>query len=88
VTFSSFINYFAKQKDFLNAEIYYNLMKKLNIRPNVVVCTNILEAYLKSSELEKAKLFFENMKNEKIRPNLNTYSVWINYFGTSGEVKK
>ncbi|OMO64053.1 hypothetical protein CCACVL1_22081 [Corchorus capsularis] len=70
------------------AEEFFEEMRVLGIRPDVVTCNCLVDVYCKNREMEKAYTMVEKMRNKEMWPDVITYTSLIGGLGLIGQPDK
>ncbi|XP_021676196.2 putative pentatricopeptide repeat-containing protein At1g02420 [Hevea brasiliensis] len=70
------------------AESFFEEMKELGIKPDVVSYNSLIDVYCKGREMEKAYKVVEKMRDEDISPDVITYTSIIGGLGLIGQPDK
>uniref|UniRef100_A0A803LYZ9 Pentatricopeptide repeat-containing protein n=1 Tax=Chenopodium quinoa TaxID=63459 RepID=A0A803LYZ9_CHEQI len=70
------------------AEGFFEEMKELGVKPDVVTYNSLIDVYCKSGEVTKAYLLFDKMLEEGICPDVITYTSLIGGLGKAGQPDK
>ncbi|CAN1183523.1 Putative pentatricopeptide repeat-containing protein At1g02420 [Linum perenne] len=70
------------------AEFFFQEMKELGVKPDVVSYNSLIDAYCKGGELNKAYETMEKMSDEDISPDVITHTSIIGALGLAGQPDK
>ncbi|EEF47215.1 pentatricopeptide repeat-containing protein, putative [Ricinus communis] len=70
------------------AELFFEEMRELGIKPDVVSYNSLIDVYCKDREMEKAYKVVEKMREEDISPDVITYTSIIGGLGLVGQPDK
>ncbi|KDP28300.1 hypothetical protein JCGZ_14071 [Jatropha curcas] len=70
------------------AESFFEEMRELGIKPDVVSYNSLIDVYCKGREMEKAYKMVEKMREEDISPDVITYTSIIGGLGLIGQPDK
>lgn len=70
------------------AESFFDEMKDMGVKPDIVSYNSLIDVYCKGREMDKAYKIFEKMKEEDIMPDVITYTSLIGGLGLIGQPDK
>ncbi|XP_039008402.1 putative pentatricopeptide repeat-containing protein At1g02420 [Hibiscus syriacus] len=75
-------------KSYEEAEGFFDEMKELGVRPDVVSYNCLVDVYCKNREIDKAYKVVDKMRNEELWPDVITYTSIIGGLGLVGQPDK
>lgn len=70
------------------AEGFFEEMKEMGVKPDIVSYNSLIDVYCKSKEMDKAYQVFDKMQEEDISPDVITFTSLIGGLGLSGQPDK
>uniref|UniRef100_A0A2P2KYP7 Pentatricopeptide repeat-containing protein At1g02420 n=1 Tax=Rhizophora mucronata TaxID=61149 RepID=A0A2P2KYP7_RHIMU len=70
------------------AESFFEEMKELGVKPDIVTYNSLIDVYCKGREIKKAYQLIERMRQEEISPDVFTHTIIIGGLGLVGQPDK
>ncbi|KAL9227163.1 hypothetical protein vseg_002888 [Gypsophila vaccaria] len=71
-----------------DAEAFFEEMREMGVRPDVVSYNSLIDVYCKCMEVEKAHRLIDRMREEDVCPDVITYTSLIGGLGLAGQPDK
>ncbi|OCF77039.1 hypothetical protein I204_02748 [Kwoniella mangroviensis CBS 8886] len=87
ITINTILRHHARQGDLSSMSSLFILAEKLNLKPDIITYTTLVQGLLRGGKIEIAKKVLEDMSQQGISPNERMFSMLISDLSKIGTVK-